>query len=102
MACSAESTPTPAAAVISPTEWPAATPMKGKASAGCGKQFERGQQAGGDEQRLGDGGVPDRLGVGLGAVVPQVERRRQRRTSQAVGEGLLGQPRSQEAGVCAP
>ncbi len=27
MACSADSTPTPAAAVISPTEWPAATPM---------------------------------------------------------------------------
>ena len=37
IACSADSTPTPAAAVISPTEWPAATPMKGNASAGCGK-----------------------------------------------------------------
>ncbi len=36
MACSADSTPTPAAAVISPTECPAATPMKGKASAGWG------------------------------------------------------------------
>ena len=36
IACSADSTPTPAAAVISPTEWPAATPMKGNASAGCG------------------------------------------------------------------
>src|SRR5918997_1953959 len=37
IACSADSTPTPAAAVISPTECPAATPMKGNASAGCGK-----------------------------------------------------------------
>ena len=37
IACSADSTPTPAAAVISPTEWPAATPMNGNASAGCGK-----------------------------------------------------------------
>ena len=37
IACSADSTPTPAAAVISPTECPAATPMKGNASAGWGK-----------------------------------------------------------------
>ena len=37
------------------------------------EQLERGEQAGGDQQRLGDGGVADRLGVGLGAVVDQVE-----------------------------
>ena len=37
IADSAEKTPTPAAAVISPTECPAATPIRGYASAGCGK-----------------------------------------------------------------
>ncbi len=37
IACSLEMTPTPAAAVISPTECPAATPILGYASAGSGK-----------------------------------------------------------------
>ena len=37
------------------------------------EQLEGGQQAGGDQQRLGDGGVADRLRVRLGAVVDQVE-----------------------------
>ena len=37
------------------------------------EQLEGGEQAGGDQQRLGDGGVADRLGVGLGAVVGQVD-----------------------------
>jgi len=39
MACSADSTPVAAAAVISPTLWPAATPVRRKPSAGLGKSW---------------------------------------------------------------
>ena len=45
-----------------------------------GEQLQRRDQPGRDQQRLGDAGVADGLGVGLGAVVDQVE----------VGDG--GQP----------
>ena len=34
------------------------------------EQFERGEQAGGDQERLGNRGVSDGLGVGFGAVMP--------------------------------
>jgi hypothetical protein len=37
MACSAEMARAPAAAVSSPTLWPATAPIRPKASAGCGK-----------------------------------------------------------------
>ena len=73
IACSAVMTWAAAAAVSSPTEWPAPTPTTPKASAGCGKSSSSGHQPGGDEQRLGDRGVADRLGVGLGAVVREVD-----------------------------
>ena len=75
IACSAVITPAPAAAAISPTLWPATAPTRPNASAGCGIERECRQQAGGDEQRLGDRGVADRLRVGLGAVVDEVECR---------------------------
>ena len=48
------------------------------------EQLERGDQPGGDQQRLGDLGVADGLGVRLGAVVGQVDARRR---STATGSG---------------
>jgi hypothetical protein len=38
-----------------------------------GKQFERGEQAGGDQKWLGDRGISYGFGVRFGAVVPQVK-----------------------------
>ena len=66
------------------------------------EQLERGEQAGGDQQRLGDRGVADGLGVGLGPVVAQIEAGDGGQPGQPVGEGGLGQPRLRNPGVCAP
>ena len=66
------------------------------------QQLPSGQQTGGDEQRLRHGGVADGVGVGLGAVVAQIELGDRREPIQSVGESLLGQPGSQEpGGLCA-
>ena len=53
MACSAVMTPAPAAAVSSPTLWPATAPTR-RSVGRVREQLERGDQAGGDQQRLGD------------------------------------------------
>ena len=40
---------------------------------GMRKQFECGKQSGRNQQWLGNRGVPDGLGVGFGAVMPQIK-----------------------------
>ena len=62
------------------------------------EQLERGDQAGGDQQRLGDLGVADRLGVGLGAVVGEVEAGDGGEPVEARGEGRVLEPGREEAG----
>ena len=63
------------------------------------EQLQRGQQAGGHQQRLGDRRVADGLGVRLGAVVRQVQAADRRQPGQPAGEGRgLGQPGLEEAG----
>ena len=98
MACSAEMTPVPAAAVISPTLCPAAAPTTWKASEGCGKISSARDQPGGDQQRLRDGGVADRLRVGLGAVVHQVQAGAGGQPAQPVLEVRQLEPGREESG----
>ena len=74
--------PAAAAAVISPTEWPAMPPMRSRPAAS--RRARRGDQTGRDDERLGDGGVADGVGVRDGAVGGQVERRRPRSTPRGV------------------
>ena len=62
------------------------------------EDVERGDQAGGHQQRLGDLGVPDRVGVGLGAVVHQVERGHGGQPLEAGPEGRLLEPGGEEPG----
>ena len=62
------------------------------------EQLERGDQAGGDQQRLGDLGVADGLGVRLGAVVGQVEPGDGREPVEAGGERRVLEPGGEEAG----
>lgn len=57
-----------------------------------------GQQSGRHEQRLGHGGVADRVGVGLGAVVGEVQSDGVRPRAETVGGTGEVEPRSQEAG----
>ena len=62
-----------------------------------GEELEGRQQARGDEQRLRHGGVPDGLGVGVDAVVLQVETAHGAEPGQPVGERGLFDPGAQEA-----
>ena len=57
MACSAVMARAPAAAVSSPTQWPATAPIWLEGVGGVREQLQGGDQAGGDQQRLGDLGV---------------------------------------------
>ena len=66
------------------------------------EQLEGGEQAGGDQQRLGDGGVADRLRVGLGAVVDQVEAGDRGQPGEALGGSWVLEPGGQEAGGLGP
>ena len=79
-ASSSVSTLARAAAPNSPTEWPAATSyavrrrrVDGRQRAAVGAQGAVGEQRGGDQERLGDGGVPDGVRVGGRPVRDQVE-----------------------------
>ena len=65
---------------------------------GVREQVERGDQAGGDQQRLGDRGVADRVGVGLGAVVGEVEAGDRGQPVEPRGEGRVLEPGREEAG----
>ena len=67
IAASGVSTPASAAAPSSPTLWPATTRDVVQ------RQLLGGEQRGGDQQRLGPGGVLDLVGVGVGAEVDQVD-----------------------------
>ena len=62
------------------------------------EELEGRDQAGRDQQRLGDLGVADRLGVGLGAVVGQVEAGDRGEPVEARGERRVLQPGLEEAG----
>ncbi len=62
-----------------------------------GEERESRQQARRHEQRLGDGGVADRLGVGLRAVVSEVDTADGRQPVQPVGEVGVLEPRGEEA-----
>ena len=72
MASCSDSAPARAVAVISPTEWPASTVLAGSASS---EQGAGGNEAGGHDQRLGDGGVLDGFLIRDGAVGGQVALR---------------------------
>ena len=99
IACSAVIARAPAAAVSSPTLWPATAPIRPNASAGCGKRASAATRPERDQQRLRDRGVADRVGVGLGAVVREVQTghgvpSQSRRSAKA----LVLQPRGEESG----
>ena len=87
----------------SPTLWPGDRADPAERVGRVREQLERGEQAGGDQQRLGDGGVADRLGVGLGAVVDQVEAGDGGQPVEPLGEGAGPRARaSRKPGVWAP
>ena len=62
------------------------------------EDLQRRHQPGGHQQRLGDRGVADRVGVGLGAVVHQVEPGAGREPAQPVLEVGELEPGTEEAG----
>ena len=103
-ASSSVSTPAIAAAASSPTECPAVTPTSRCAATAerrVGAEVEDGPQArqrGGHEQRLRDGGVPDGVGVGRGAVGDQVEARGRRGPRDRLGDGRQLEPGGEHAG----
>ena len=86
-AASAVSTPASAAATSSPTLWPATDRVGGwPAAARAG----RGDQRGGHQQRLGDGGVADLVRVRGGAQPDQVEPGDRGQPAQPVGARRAG------------
>ena len=101
IAASAVSTRAPAAAAISPTLWPATAPTVERVG-GVREQLEGGQQAGGDQQRLGHRGVADLVRVGLGAVVDQVEAGDGGQPGQAFGAAGRSSQGVRKPGVWAP
>ena len=60
------------------------------------KQFERGKQAGRNQEWLGNRGVSDGFGVGFGAVMPQIEARHCRQPVEPVSESGYIKPRAEE------
>jgi hypothetical protein len=65
---------------------------------GVREELERRDQTGGDQQRLRDPGVADRLGVRLGAVVRQVQVGDGREPREARREGRILEPGLEESG----
>ena len=65
--------------------------------AGRAEQLGRHGDRGGHQQRLGDRGVPDLLGVGAGPAPDQVASGKLGQGAEAVGESGQLQPRSQES-----
>ncbi len=102
MACSAESTPDTGGGGDLADRVSGGDRDVGKGVGGVREELERGEQARRDEQRLGDRGVPDGLGVGLGAVVREVDTGDGGEPVQPIGEAGFGQPGFEEAGgLCA-
>jgi len=56
------------------------------------------EDAGRDDERLGDGSVADRVGVRDGAVPDEVDAGGLRERSEAVAEGGVREPRLEESG----
>ena len=102
IACSADMTPAAAAAVISPTEWPAPTPTLPKASAGCGNRLSSETSPDATSSGWAIGGVANRVGVRLGAVVHEVEVGDGGEPSQSVLEAGQLEPGGEEAGSLGP
>ncbi len=102
IACSAVIARAPAAAASSPTLCPATAPTLSNASAGCGNSSRAASRLGGDQQRLGDGGVADRVRVRLGAVVDEVEAGDRGQPAQPFAERGVLDPGGQEAGGLGP
>ena len=73
-----------------------------KPSAGCGNSSSAAEQTSGDQQRLRDRGVSDGLGVGLGAVVPEIEARHCGQPVEPVSESGFVEPRARETRVSGP
>ena len=66
------------------------------------EEVERRDQTGRDQQRLGDLGVADRVGVCLGAVVGEVDAGHGGQPVEARGEGRVLQPGREETGGLGP
>ncbi len=62
------------------------------------EELEGGDESGRDQQRLRDVGAADGVGIGLGAVVGEVETGDRGQPLEPLGEGRVFQPRGQEAG----
>ena len=99
IACSAVITRAPAAAVSSPTEWPATTLDLAERVGRVREDPERGDQPGRHQQRLRDLGAPDLVGIRLGAEVDEVERGHRREPLEPGAELGILEPRVQEAGT---
>lgn len=62
------------------------------------EELKQGGQARGDDERLSDGGVPDRVRVGLGAMLEQVDAGDGREPGHPIAVGLQLEPRGEQAG----
>ena len=80
-----------------PDQWPATAPTERERVGRVREQRERGEQPGGDDERLGDGGVADRVGVGVVPWWARSSRRRRTATRPRAQAGEL-EPGGQEAG----
>ena len=98
MACSAEMTPVPAAAVISPTLCPAAAPTAWNASDGCGKISSAATSPAATSSGWATAVSRIVVGVGLGAVVHQVQPGAGGQPAQPVLEVGQLEPGREEAG----
>ena len=95
MACSAEITAVPTRAASSPTEWPG--DAVGGASGALHDRFGRDQRCR-DDERLGDAGVADRVGIGLGAVHDEIHLSGLGVGGEALGDAVEFEPGRKETG----
>jgi len=77
---------------------PGATGNQAEAVGGVLEQGQQRDETGAHDQWLGDSGVPDRLGVGLGAMLDQVDAGDRREPLHAVAESRQLEPGGEEAG----
>ena len=98
IACSAVITRAPAAAAISPTLWPATAPICSKASAGCGNSSRAATRPVATSSGWAIRVSRIVVGVGLGAVVGEVEAGDGGEPVEARGERRVLEPGLEEAG----